>query len=284
MVVKIVTDSGADLSEKIAKDLDITVVPLHIIFGQEEDFRDGVDMGHEELYGRIIKGSVIPTTSTASPGEFAEVFKKLIKDGASGIICINVSGKLSKTYGSASDAQELLKNENCPITVIDSENVAMGTGFLAVMAARLAKEGKSQAEIVDAVEESIPRVHMMAALDNLKYLIKGGRAPKIMGTVSDILQFKTFLAIKDGEIHPDGRTRTRREKISRLVRFVESFADSGVEEVAVEYGINKEEAEAVGKGIVEKFPELSADLSVLGAALGVHAGPDIIVVSVRTKK
>ena len=138
MVIKIVTDSGADLPEEIVKDLNITVVPLHIMFGVK-DYQDGVDIKHSELYRKLVESPVIPTTSTASPGEFANVFRKLIKEGAQSIICINISEKLSKTYGSAVPAQKDLEESKagaCPITVINSENVAMGTGLLVIMAAR----------------------------------------------------------------------------------------------------------------------------------------------------
>lgn len=283
MVVKIVTDSGADLSEGIAKDLDIAVVPLHFLFGQE-DYRDGIDMSLGEFYRRLIEGPIHPTTSTASPGEFANVFRKLIKEGAEGIICINLSGKLSKTFGSAVQAREdLAKIEACPITVIDSENVAMSTGLLVMMAARLAQEGKSQAEIASAVKENISRVHFMGALETLKYLIKGGRAPKI-AVVSDIMKLKTFIKIKEGEVHAAGRTRTQREKIGRLVDFVESFADSEVTEIAVEYTTNPEEAEIVKQEMAGKFPKARIYSGVLGAVLGVHAGPGVIAVSVKTKQ
>jgi len=285
MVVKIVTDSGADLPEEVTKDLDITVVPLHFLFGKK-DYRDGVDINPDEFYVRLIHGPVHPTTSTASPGEFANVFRRLIREGAKSIICISISSKLSKTYGSAVQAQKDLVGIEAgirPIAVIDSENIAMGTGLLAIMAARLAKEGKSQTEIINTVKENISRVHLMGVLDTLKYLIRGGRAPKI-AVVSDILKIKTFLKLKEGELHAAGRTRLPLEKKSCLIRFVYNLVGSGIEEVAVEYSTNKEEAEMVKKTIEITFPEMPVFFGRLGPVLGVHAGPGVIAVSVRTKR
>jgi len=284
MVVKIVTDSGADLPEEVVKELGVTVVPLHVLFGSK-DYLDGVDIGRDELYRKLVEGPIMPTTSTASPGEFANVFRELIKEGAEGIICISISGKLSKTYGSAVQAQQDLAESGpgvCPITVIDSENVAMGAGLLVIMAARLAEEGKSQTEIVNAVKENISRVHLMGALETLKYLIKGGRAPKV-AVVSDILKLKTFVKMKEGELHAVGRTRTQREKISRLVDFAESFADSQVTGVAVEYTNNRGEGEIVKQEIASRFPKARIYFGILGSALGVHTGPGIIAVSVKTE-
>ena len=248
MAIRIVTDSGADLPEDILKELGISVVPLHILFGSK-DYRDGVDIKHEELYQKLTEGSVIPTTSTASPGEFAAVFYQLIKEGAEGIVCISLSEKLSKTYGSAVQAQKMFEDSKCPITVVNSEGVAMGMGFLVMLATRLAKEGRTQAEIVSTVRENISRIHLMGALETLKYLIKGGRAPKL-AVVSDILRLKTFINIQDGEIHVIGRTRTQREKIRQLVKFVEDLSDFQVEEIAVEYAGNREEAEMIMNEIV----------------------------------
>jgi len=281
MVIRIVTDSGADLSEDILKELSISVVPLHILFGSK-DFRDGVDIKHEDLYKKLVEGPTIPTTSTASPGEFAAVFHDLIKGGADGIVCISLSEKLSKTYGSAVQAQKMFEESKCPITVINSEGVAMGMGFLAMLAARLAKEGKSQAEIVSTVQENIPRIHLIGALETLKYLIKGGRAPKL-AVVSDILKLKTFIKIHEGEVRVIGRTRTQREKINQLMGFIEGFANAQIEEIAVEYAGNREEAETLLQEIALKFPKARTYFSIFGAAIGVHSGPGIIAISLRTK-
>lgn len=282
MVVKIVTDSGADLPKELAKDLGITVVPLHVLFG-DKDYRDGIDIEHEELYRRLLEGSVWPTTSTASPGEFCDVFRKLAEERLEGIVCISLSGKLSKTYGSAVQAKELLGKDICPIEIIDSEMVTMGMGFLAMLAARMAQEGKGFAEIVAAVKENMPRVHLIGSLDTLKYLIKGGRAPKI-AAVSDILKIKTFIKIKEGELHAMGLTRKQQEKIARLANFAKSFEESGIEAIAVEYSTNKEDAEAVEKEIREYLPRTPIYRSRLGPALGVHAGPGTLAVSVKTKR
>lgn len=283
MVVRIVTDSGVDLPEAMIKDLGVVIVPLHVLVG-EKDYRDGVDIKHDQLY-QIIEGPVTPTTSTASPGEFNNVFRELAKEGADGIICINISEKLSKTYGSAVQAKEIFETihgKTCPIEVIDSEVLTMGMGFLVIMAVRLAKEGKGLSEIADAVRKNIPRIHVVGALETLKYLVKGGRAPKI-ALVAGPLKIKTFVKLADGELHLMGVTRTQQQKMEKLIGCVKQFSEDGLEAVAVEYSTNREEVELLQGEIGKIFPQTPIYFSRLGAALGVHAGPGATVVSVKTK-
>lgn len=285
MVVKIVTDSGADLPEEIVKDLSIAVVPLHILFG-DKDYLDGIDMGTEELYRRLVQGPVIPTTSTAAPGEFTEVFRKLAEEGAHGIVCISITGKLSKTYGSAVQGKDLFEASHrkiCKVAVIDSQAVTMGMGLLVMLAAQLAKEGRDFDNIVRAVQENIPRIHVIGALDTLKYLVKGGRAPKV-ALVASPLKIKTFVKLVDGELHLMGAVRTQQQKIEKFINFVRQFPEENLEGIAVEYSTDKEVVEALQETFGKIFPKTPVYFSRVGPALGVHAGPGTTVVSVKTKK
>lgn len=286
MAVRVVTDSGVDLPEDIAKDLGIVIVPLHVLFG-DEDYLDGVDIKHDELYRKLVEGSVIPTTSTASPGEFDEALRELSRQGArDGIICIDISGKLSKTYGSAVQAKkdfEEIHGKACKIEVIDSEALTMGMGFLVIMAARLAKERRSLSEITDAVRENIHRVHVVGALDTVRYLVKGGRAPEPV-LVLDPVKIKIFIKLVDGKLKLMGLFITRRQKTKKFIDFVKQFSEDNLEAVAVEYSTNKKEAELLQEEIRKIFPQTPIYFSRIGAALGVHAGPGAMVVSVKTKK
>jgi len=287
MTVKIVTDSGADLSEEIIKELGIIVVPLHILFG-EDDYKDGEDISIEEFYQRLINGPIHPTTSTASPGEFSQAYKRAIEEGANGIVSICISQKLSKVYESALQGKKLIETEKgnkCQIEVIDSEAGAMAMGFLVILAAKLADEGKKMQKIVKAVKESIPHIHLFGAFDTVKYLIRGGRAPRV-AIIADILKIKTFIKLKDGEIHPAGRTRKQQEKIDKLVESVKvsyEASKSEVKAIAVEYSTNKEEAENVREQIKMIYPNTPIYFTRLGSVLGVHAGPGTMVVSLITE-
>jgi len=285
MVIRIVTDSGADLSEEIVKDLNITVVPLHVLFG-DKDYLDEVDITKEELYQRLVQGPIHPTTSTAAPGEFIEVFRKLAAEGADGIICISITGKLSKTYGSAvqgKDIFEASQGKTCKVAVIDSQAITMGIGLLVILAAKLVKEGKEFDSIVSAVQENISRIHTIGALDTLKYLVKGGRAPRV-ALVAGPLKIKTFVKVVDGELHLMGAVRTQQKKTEKLIDFVRQFPKDNLAAVAVEYSTDQPEAQSLKDKIEKMFPKTPIYLARVGAALGVHGGPGTIIINVETKK
>jgi DegV family protein with EDD domain len=278
--IVIVTDSGADIPKEITKDLGIIVVPLHIIFGKQ-DFLDGFDIKEDELYRRLKEGPIYPTTSTASPGEFVQVYREIIANGAESIISIHITSKLSKTHSSAVQAGEIMKNEGtkCAITVIDSEAVTLGMGLLVMMAAKMVKDGKDFNEIVTTVQEYIPRIHLIGALDTLKYLIKGGRAPKI-ALITGPLKIKTFLKLANGKLHLLGATRTQHGKMKKIIDFIRQFSREGLMAISVEYSTEIEECRDLKKEIEATFPGVPVYFSQLGAAVGVHGGPGTIIVGV----
>ena len=276
MTVKVVTDSTADLPPKLAKELGITVVPAYVRFG-EEVYRDRVDIDEDEFYRRLLHDPVHPSTIQPSPQDFSDVFKKLAQE-ADGIISIHVSSKLSGTYNSALQGKEVIEKE-CPIEVIDSQVVTMGLGQLAIAANTMAESGKSLPQVVAEVNKLIPSIRVLGLLDTLRYLALGGRIGKVQALLGSVLSVKPMLTIKDGELVPAGRVRSRAKGIDNLFEFVKNAAD--IQDLAVVYNTTPDEAQTLVGRLGSVFPQEKIRLAKLGPALGVHTGPGLLLVAFR---
>ncbi|GAG06945.1 unnamed protein product, partial [marine sediment metagenome] len=171
MTVKIITDSLSDITSDIAQGLGITVVPLTVSFGQES-FLDRVTMTTDEFYYRLTHDANWPKTTQPPPGDFVDVYNKLAEE-TDEILVITLSAKLSGTYQSALAAKSMVE-EKCRIEVIDSLTVAMGLGLIVIAAAKAVQAGANLDEVADLVRRAMPRSHLIAFFDTLKYLAKGG--------------------------------------------------------------------------------------------------------------
>ena len=276
MTVKVVTDSTADLPPKLAKELGITVVPAYVRFG-EEVYRDRVDIDEDEFYRRLLHDPIHPSTIQPSPQDFIDVYKKLAQE-ANGIISIHVSSKLSGTYNSALQGKEVVEKE-CPIEVIDSQVVTMGLGQLAIAANTMAESGKSLPQVVAEVNKLIPSIRVLGLLDTLRYLALGGRIGKVQALLGSVLSVKPMLTIKDGELVPAGRVRSRAKGIDNLFEFVKNAAD--IQDLAVVYNTTPDEAQTLVGRLGSVFPQEKIRLAKLGPALGVHTGPGLLLVAFR---
>jgi DegV family protein with EDD domain len=276
MKVKVVTDSTADLPPQIAKELGITIVPVYLRFG-DKIYRDRVDISDDEFYQRLLHDPIHPSTTQPSPQDFVDVYKNLAR-GADGIISIHVSSKLSGTYNSALRGKEVVEKE-CHIEVIDSQVVTMGLGQLAIVANTIAESGKSLKQVVEEVKQMIPSIHLLGLLDTLKYLALGGRIGKVQALLGSVLSVKPMLTIKNGELVPAGRVRSRAKGIDMLFNFVENAVD--IQDLAVVYNTALDEAHALIERIGSTFPKERIRLARLGPALGVHTGPGILFVALR---
>ena len=276
MAVKIVTDSTADLPQNLARELDITVVPVYVRFGNKV-YRDRVDISEDEFYRRLQHDSIHPNTMQPSPQDFIDTYKKL-SDRADGIVSIHVTGKLSGTFSSAMRAKETL-GEKYPIEVIDSQVVTMGLGQIAIEANNIAQSGENLREVAETVKKMIPRIRLLGLLDTLKYLALGGRIGKVKALLSLILSVKPLLTMKNGELVPYGRVRSRSQGIERLFDFARDAGN--IQDLAIIYNTTLKEAHALADRIDPIFPKERIQLSRLGPALGVHAGPGILFVSIR---
>jgi DegV family protein with EDD domain len=276
MPVKIVTDSGADLPDHLAKELGITVVPLYIRFG-EEVYRDRVSISEDEFYERLTHDPVHPSTTQPGPQDFLEAYQKLSAD-ADGIVSIHISGKLSGTCNSALMAKGMLEGE-CPVEVVDSETLSMSVGLIVIAAAEMAKAGESLDKIVERVKQAIPKTYLFFLLDTLEYLRRGGRIGKAKALMGSILSVKPMLTIKDGELVPAGQARTRAKGIDKLFDFVENAGN--IQDLAVVYNTTPDEAQALAERLGSVFAKEKIRMSRVGPGLGVHGGPGAMLVSFR---
>ncbi|MBA7475768.1 DegV domain-containing protein [subsurface metagenome] len=275
MAVKIVTDSLSDITSDLAQELGITVVPLTVSFGHES-FLDRVTMTTDEFYHRLTTEDILPKTTQPPPSAFADIYNKLAEE-TDEILVIVISGKLSGTYQSATNAKSMVKKE-CRIEVIDSLKVAMSLGLVVIAAAKIAQAGASLDEVIAAVNERLPRSHLIVYLDTLKYLAKGGRIGKAQGLLGSLLSVKPILTIKDGEMSPLTRVRTKAAGMDYVYNFVAGFPH--IEELAVEYATTPDDADKLVERLSSLFLRECIYRSTVSPVLGTYAGPNALAVSV----
>jgi len=260
----VVTDSTSDLPADWSKRYAIEVVPLKVLFGQET-FRDGVDMTSDQFFTRLAASSSLPTTSAPSPGEFAEVYRRLAKDH-DGCISIHIGARLSATAEAARVGAEAV--EGFKVSVIDSQSVSMPMAFLC----RVAAECESLEEATAAVEQRVPKCRVLALLDTLRYLEMGGRLNRAQAMIGTMLDVKPLLLVSENaEIKPVERVRTRSRAIPRMVEFFRS--EQPVEHVAVMHAQAADEATSIAAELRKELPDLEIPVGQIGCVLGTHTGP-----------
>jgi DegV family protein with EDD domain len=273
-MLRIVTDSVADIPPKIAEELAITVVPFYVRFG-DEVYRDRVDLSTEEFYRKLMSNRRIPVSSTPSPGEIAKVYDRLAEE-TDEILSIHVSSKLTATYEVALQAREQMKRK-CRVEIVDSLSGAMGEGLVVITAARKAQSGADLNQVADMAREAVLKSHVHMCFDTLEYLRRGGRIGRAQALLGSVLRVNPIVGVKDGEVHPFGRERSRAKAIDRLVDFVKSLPS--VRELAVEHATNRDEAEALADRLGALFARERIYISTVAPAVGVHVGPRVIAVS-----
>jgi len=273
--VAIVTDSVADLPPQVAEKFGITVVPLVVRFGTDL-YRDGLDITPDQFYERLRTSKALPATSVPPPGAFADAYDKLAEK-TNEILVISLTSKLSATYQVALQAIGLMKKK-CRVEVLDSQWAIMCQGFIAIAAARAAQSGASLDEVLAVARNTMHRVGMLAAFDTLEYLERGGRIGKAQAFLGSLLKVNPIIGLKDGEVYPHARERSRAKAIDRLYNFAASF--SNVEGLAVEYAIDLDEANRLAQKLQSKYPQVPIYLSRTSPVIGTHTGPGLIVVSV----
>jgi len=279
MTVRIVTDSSCDLPTELVQELGITVVPLYVRFG-EEVYREQVDISLDEFYKRLEQGPIHPVTIQPSPQDFVTAYQKVASE-ADGIVSIHISSKLSGTFNSALEGKKLLEKD-FPIEVVDSQIITVGLALICIAAAKMAKAGESLASVVEEVKQMLPNIHLLALLDTLKYLQKGGRIGKAKALLGSILNVKPMITLKEGEVVPAGQTRSRSKGIERLFSFVESA--SNIEDLAIAYSTTPDEAQALAERLGSILTKEAVKVIRLGTTLGVHMGPGSLAIGFREKK
>jgi DegV family protein with EDD domain len=268
MSIRILSDSSCDLPPQIAAEHDITIIPLYINVGSAS-YLDGVELSREAFYEGLPDFPDHPTTSVPGPGTFLEVYEHLAAQGATEILAVHISTSLSAMANSARLAAE--EWDGVPVTVIDSGNLTLGTGYQALAAAQAAAEGKSLAEIVAMLNDQKARTHCFAALDTLEFLRRSGRLTRFQHGLGSVLRIKPILKMHDGEADME-RVRTRNGAARRLLELVTELGP--LEELALVHTHAPGSAEALRKQAAHLFSGREPLLSVeVTPVIGAHIGP-----------
>ncbi len=276
MAVRVVTDSACDLPEALARQLGIEIVPLTIRFGDEE-LVDREEVSTSEFWRRLEESPVLPETSAPSAGAFEDTFRRLVSDGATGIVCINLSSKLSATMQAARVAAKAVADE-CPIEVIDSLHVSMGLGNLCLVAARRGAAGDSLETIVAEVLDRRGRTKLYGTLDTLEFLKKGGRVGNARAMLGSMLAIKPVLEVRDGVVEEAGKVRTRSKALRLLV---DKVKEGPAENLAVLHGAAPDLDELLDM-LDPLVPRAEIVVGDIGPVIGTHAGPRVIGVTFQT--
>ena len=275
MNTRIIVDSTADLVPEIAKR--VHIVPLTVHFGEEE-YIDGVTIDHQTFYEKLIESDVLPTTSQATPASFVPEYEKAQAAGESAVV-ITLGSTFSGTYQSAMIAAEDYDN----IYVVDSTSAAMGSGILVELAVQLLDEGKSAEEIVKILEQEKEKIVVVALVDTLEYLQKGGRVSKTVAFAGSVLNIKPVLSVVNGEINMLGKARGSKMGNNLLVQEIDKAGGIDFDKpVLLGYS-------GISDALLLKYIQDSRHLwernleevryTTVGSVIGTHAGPGAVVVA-----
>jgi DegV family protein with EDD domain len=273
-MVHIVTDSTSDIPADLRRELDITVVPAHIIFGLET-FEDGINLTRDEFYQRLTTDPQLPTTSAPSSGEFVEVYQRLGGE----IVSIHLASRLSAIYNAAHTASHMI-DDKAKVVVYDTTQLTMGIGWLVIAAARAAQQGQSVTQIMQLLETMRPRVRVYAVLNTLEYMQRSGRVSWARGFIGQLLNIKPIVQVHDGEVKLIDRVRTRHKSIERLKDMVVTLG--ALESIAVLHT----HAHAAAQQLADEFKTLLPNLrepiiiSEATTAIGSYTGPNALGVAV----
>lgn len=280
MAVQIIVDSTADIMPEIKERL--KVVPLTVHFGETE-YIDGVTINHKEFYEKLVESDVLPTTSQPNPAAFEQVYKEVVESGDTAVV-LTVASKLSGTHQSAVIAAEDYENQ---IYVVDSKTVAIGSSLLAELALELADSGMDAKSIAEKMEAERDNVCLIAMVDTLEYLYKGGRLSKTSAIVGGMLSIKPILSVADGAISVIGKARGSKQGNKLLLSEIEK---AGGVDFAKPFlfgytGVNDEFLQKFIGECNQLWQGKSGDLryTAIGSAIGTHAGPGAVALAFLKK-
>ncbi|MDF2868586.1 MAG: degV family protein [Anaerocolumna sp.] len=279
MSIKILTDSTSDISKELAKELDVTLVPLRVIF-ENEDYLDGVDITIDQFYERLVKAKVLPTTSQPTPEQFLPYYEAA-RDNNDTLIVITISSKLSGTYQSAQIAKDIV--DYTGIHIIDSETVTLGLQLLVREALALRNRGLSGDDIAKELEAVKKNIRLLALVESLEYLKKGGRLSSVSAFAGGLLNIKPIIEVKDGLVGVAGKARGLTGAYKKLAELITSNEIDLNREVCIGY--------SAGKDTMNGFLDHSKnDLGIqdfiespIGSVVGTHAGPGACGIAFFTK-
>jgi DegV family protein with EDD domain len=273
--IAIVTDTSSDLTPHQAASAGVRLVPLTVSFG-DETFEAVTELSNEDFYRKLTApGAVLPRTAAPNPAQFEAAFRAAFDEGADGVVCITLSGRMSATYSSAVQAASAF--EAGLVEVIDTLTVAQPMGLMVRRAADLARTGAGQAEVIDHVLDLVGRTELFFTLHTLEYLQRGGRIGRASALLGTVLSIKPILTVEDGEVATVDKKRTFAKARARLI---ELAGAQSVEQIAVLHtgaedvdGFCDEVARVTG------VPRDQIEVSLTGPVAGTHVGPGMIGVT-----
>ncbi len=274
--VAVVTDSAASLPASLRAEHDIEVVPLNLVF-DDHSYADGLET-NGNFYRALKAARRPPTTTGASPGTHLEALRRAAAK-ADSVLCITVSAQFSGTYDSALQAAALLKQERpgTEVVVLDSRSAAMGEGFVVLEAAKAAAAGGSLADVKAAAEGAMPRVGIVAVIDTLEYLARGGRVPRIQAWASALLSVKPIIELRQQDIHLLTRTRTRRRAVAQLIPILEQRGLYGERlHLCVQHTNVLDEALGLAEEAQQRLHPAEMAVSEFTLVMGAHIGPGLL--------
>ena len=276
MKVRILIDSTTDVTPDVRER--VKVVPLTIRFGDEE-YIDGVTITHQKFYEKLVESDVLPTTSQATPDVFEQAFREAVEAGES-VVAITLASKLSGTYQSAMIAAQDYAGK---VFVVDSQTVAIGAGILAELALHLADEGLSAAEIAGQITRERDHVRLIAMLDTLEYLKRGGRISPTLAFAGGLLSIKPVVSLREGAIEILGKARGSKQGNNLLVKEIQNAGGvrfdkplllgyTGLSDALLQKYIT--DSAFLWEGHVDKL-----FIEQVGSVVGTHAGPGAVAVA-----
>jgi DegV family protein with EDD domain len=272
--VGVVTDSTADLDPQLQARLGVAVVPL-VVNWDGQTYRDKLDLSATDFYRRLRTSKSLPKTGAPSLAAFESTFREQLKEHEA-VVCINLASTLSGTFDVARRAAETVAPDR--IFVVDSGTVSVCIGWLAEIATDLARDGVPAAQIVEQLNEARGRMRILALLETLTFLQRGGRIGRAAALAGTLLSVKPILSVKDGEVAPVERVRTMHGALRRLVELV--VAQGPIERLGVIHADSSSNADEVERQLQSHFSNLSIDHGELGPVVGTHGGPGVVGVGV----
>ena len=272
--VAVLTDSTASIPEPLLEELEIRTVAYYIHRGQEV-LRDLVTVQREEFLNWLMTAKFLPTTASPGPGDYFEAYEKLSREGHDEIVSIHMTSKGSGAYQAAKLAQSMMHEEdpNVHVEVIDTLNVSLCQGWMAIEAARAALAGSRLDEVVNKVKNMIPITHMIQTADTLKYLYMGGRIGRAKQLAGSVLNIKPLIGMEDGDIVSVGITHSRGQAYQAMVDKVEEKVGQSRIKIAYVHAGARQEVEKIRKAVESRLNAVESLIAELSPALAVHTGP-----------
>lgn len=271
---RVVTDSACDLPDAILAELGVGLVPLHIRFGAEE-LVDRTELSTKEFWARTAAADTLPETAAPAPGAFHKTFEAMADEGADGVVCVNLSSKLSATIQAARQAARELEG-TIAVRVVDSLSVTMGLGLVVIEAARRAADGAGLGDVVAAAEAAVKSMKVYGAIDTLENLKRGGRIGGAAALVGSLLSIKPVIEVRDGVVAQESRQRTRARSLRYLADKV--HAAGPLARLAC-FGADAPDFDQLLGLLGDVHPAEPVLVGDIGPVIGTHAGPGAVGVA-----